>query len=149
MTQPSKKSGICDPLDRGFISVMSIHFAACMETHLAAVPWDVVVIDKAHKLRNAHRKSHETGQALKRALAGVTHRPPPAARDLCRGRRNRSPARCAHCRPAETPAPHQSQPEPVCGALVRGFMSINPVFFDTVWATCRFHNHINPFMSKF
>jgi SNF2 family DNA or RNA helicase len=49
---------------------MSIHFAARMEAQLGAVPWDLVVIDEAHKLRNAHRKSHETGQALKRALAG-------------------------------------------------------------------------------
>ena len=65
-----RESGIYDPLDRDVISVMSIHFAARMETQLAAVPWDVVVIDEAHKLRNAYRKSHETGQALKRALAG-------------------------------------------------------------------------------
>lgn len=65
-----RESGIYDPLDRDVISVMSIHFAARMEAQLAAVPWDVVVIDEAHKLRNAHRKSHETGQALKRALAG-------------------------------------------------------------------------------
>jgi SNF2 family DNA or RNA helicase len=65
-----RESGIYDPLDRDVISVMSIHFAARMEAQLAAVPWDVVVMDEAHKLRNAHRKSHETGQALKRALAG-------------------------------------------------------------------------------
>jgi transposase len=37
---------------------------------LRAVPWDVVVIDEAHKLRNAHRTSRRTGQALKCALAG-------------------------------------------------------------------------------
>jgi len=65
-----REGGIYDPLDRDVISVMSIHFAARMEAQLAAVPWDVVVIDEAHKLRNAHRKSHETGQALKRALGG-------------------------------------------------------------------------------
>ncbi|MQT71605.1 ATP-dependent helicase, partial [Pseudomonas sp. FSL R10-0071] len=34
------------------------------------IPWDLVVIDEAHKLRNAHRKSNETGQSLKRSLAG-------------------------------------------------------------------------------
>ena len=66
-----REGGIYDPLDRDVISVMSIHFAARMEAQLAAVPWDVVVIDEAHKLRNAHRKSHETGQALKRALAAA------------------------------------------------------------------------------
>lgn len=65
-----REAGIYDPLDRDVIGVMSIHFAARMEAQLAAVPWDIVVIDEAHKLRNSHRKSHETGQSLKRSLAG-------------------------------------------------------------------------------
>jgi hypothetical protein len=65
-----REAGIYDPLDRDAISVMSYHFAARMEAALGKVPWDVVVIDEAHKLRNAHRKSHETGQSLKRSLAG-------------------------------------------------------------------------------
>lgn len=65
-----RDSGVYDPLDRDCISVMSYNFAARMEAQLGVVPWDVVVIDEAHKLRNAHRKSHETGQSLKRSLAG-------------------------------------------------------------------------------
>ena len=65
-----RKSGVFDPLDRDVISVMSYNFATRLEKQLGAIPWDVVVIDEAHKLRNAHRKSHETGQSLKRALAG-------------------------------------------------------------------------------
>lgn len=65
-----RKAGEFDPLNRDVISVMSYNFATRMEKQLGAIPWDVVVIDEAHKLRNAHRKSHETGQSLKRALAG-------------------------------------------------------------------------------
>ncbi len=65
-----RKAGEFDPLNRDVISVMSYNFAMRMEKQLGAIPWDVVVIDEAHKLRNAHRKSHETGQSLKRALAG-------------------------------------------------------------------------------
>ncbi len=65
-----RATGVYDPLDRDIISVMSIHFAARMEAQLAAVPWDIVVIDEAHKLRNFHRKNHETGQSLKRSLTG-------------------------------------------------------------------------------
>lgn len=65
-----QERGIYDPLDRDCISIMSFNFAARMEQALGAVPWDIVVIDEAHKLRNAHRKSHETGQSLKRSLAG-------------------------------------------------------------------------------
>lgn len=52
------------------VVIMSYQFAAKLEAELRAVPWDVVVIDEAHKLRNAHRVSNRTGQALKRALHG-------------------------------------------------------------------------------
>ena len=52
------------------VVIMSYQFAAKMEAELRAVPWDVVVIDEAHKLRNAHRANNRTGQALKRALQG-------------------------------------------------------------------------------
>ena len=54
----------------GAVVIMSYQFAAKLEAELRAVPWDVVVIDEAHKLRNAHRASNRTGQALKRALQG-------------------------------------------------------------------------------
>ncbi|UGQ46653.1 SNF2-related protein [Massilia endophytica] len=52
------------------VVIMSYQFAAKLEAELRAVPWDVVVLDEAHKLRNAHRASNRTGQALKRALHG-------------------------------------------------------------------------------
>ncbi|MDD2610538.1 MAG: SNF2-related protein [Giesbergeria sp.] len=52
------------------VVIMSYQFAAKLEAELRAIPWDVVVIDEAHKLRNAHRASNRTGQALKRALQG-------------------------------------------------------------------------------
>ncbi|MYM88428.1 DEAD/DEAH box helicase family protein [Rugamonas sp. FT82W] len=52
------------------VVIMSYQFAARLEAELRAVPWDVVVIDEAHKLRNAHRASNRTGNALKRALQG-------------------------------------------------------------------------------
>ena len=52
------------------VVIMSYQFAVKLEAELRTVPWDVVVIDEAHKLRNAHRTNNRTGQALKRALAG-------------------------------------------------------------------------------
>lgn len=52
------------------VIIMSYQFAARLEAELRAIPWDVVVIDEAHKLRNAHRQSNRTGQALRRALDG-------------------------------------------------------------------------------
>lgn len=52
------------------VAIMSYAFAAKLEAELRAIAWDTVVIDEAHKLRNAHRTSNRTGQALRRALAG-------------------------------------------------------------------------------
>ncbi|KWI60004.1 SNF2-related protein [Burkholderia ubonensis] len=52
------------------VIVMSYQFAAKLEAELRTVPWDAVVIDEAHKLRNAHRANNRIGQALKRALDG-------------------------------------------------------------------------------
>lgn len=66
-----QKADIADPLAMETISVMSLNYATRLEEELRANPWDLVVIDEAHKLRNAHRDSHRTGQALRRALAGV------------------------------------------------------------------------------
>ena len=50
--------------------IMSYHFAAKLADDLVTVPWDLVVIDEAHKLRNAHRASNRIGQALKLAFNG-------------------------------------------------------------------------------
>jgi len=52
------------------VLIISYQFAAKLEDELRSIPWDVVVIDEAHRLRNAHRANNRTGQALKRALAG-------------------------------------------------------------------------------
>jgi len=52
------------------VVIMSYQFAVKLEAELRVVPWDVVVIDEAHKLRNAHRASNRNGQALRRALQG-------------------------------------------------------------------------------
>jgi len=65
-----QKEGIYNPLNNKQIVIMSYHYAARLEENLVAEPWDLVVIDEAHKLRNAHRDSNKMGQALKRALYG-------------------------------------------------------------------------------
>ncbi len=56
--------------DRPFPIIASLPFAAARPEALAALSWDVVVIDEAHRLRNAHRPGHKTGRALRQALAG-------------------------------------------------------------------------------
>lgn len=68
-----RKAGIVDPFDQPTITVISYNFAARMADKLRLVPWDLVVFDEAHKLRNAHRESHRTGQAIKQAF-GACHK---------------------------------------------------------------------------
>ena len=63
-----RKDGIAEPFDQDAISIISYHFAASMADKLRLIPWDLVVIDEAHRLRNAHRDSHRTGQAIKKAF---------------------------------------------------------------------------------
>lgn len=65
-----QKEGVYNPLNNKSITIMSFHYAAKLEEKLVAEMWDLVVIDEAHKLRNAHRDSNKMGQALKRALYG-------------------------------------------------------------------------------
>lgn len=52
------------------VVILSYPFAAKLADELVAQPWDLVVIDEAHKLRNAHRSSNRIGQALKQAFNG-------------------------------------------------------------------------------
>jgi len=51
------------------IVITSLNFASAMQTDVRAVQWDLVVIDEAHKLRNAYRPSNHIGQRLRWALA--------------------------------------------------------------------------------
>lgn len=51
------------------IVIMSYPFAAKYADTLVAFPWDLLVVDEAHKLRNAHRTSNRIGQALKRGFS--------------------------------------------------------------------------------
>ena len=65
-----QKKGIHSPLREDVINIISFNYVTSIEKHLTTIPWDLVVIDEAHKLRNAHRESHQTGQAVKRTFAG-------------------------------------------------------------------------------
>jgi hypothetical protein len=57
-----------NPFDTGGIVIASHPFAALRLSDVERVPWDVAVIDEAHRLRNAYKRDHKTGQALRRAL---------------------------------------------------------------------------------
>lgn len=54
-----------DPLQPGAILIVSLHYANALREELRAVKWDLVVIDEAHKLRNAYRPSNKVGQGIR------------------------------------------------------------------------------------
>lgn len=59
-----------DPLAGNAIIVLSYHFANALREDLKGVEWDLVVIDEAHKLRNAYRPSNKVGQGIRWATEG-------------------------------------------------------------------------------
>lgn len=61
-------SGSLGPFDKHEVIITSIHFASRRCEEIRAIPWDMVVIDEAHKLRNAYRESNQMGQNLRWAL---------------------------------------------------------------------------------
>jgi len=63
----ARKSGE-HPLLRQAVVVLSYHYANRIRDEVKAVSWDLVVIDEAHKLRNAYRQSNKVGQGVRWAI---------------------------------------------------------------------------------
>ena len=53
------------PLGSKVVVVISHHYANHLREELKAIAWDLVVIDEAHKLRNAYRPSNKVGQGIR------------------------------------------------------------------------------------
>ncbi|MBX3119124.1 MAG: DEAD/DEAH box helicase [Fimbriimonadaceae bacterium] len=64
----AKKAGSISPFDCGKVVICSLNFAARMKDEIRSIGWNLVVIDEAHKLRNAHQPSNKTGQAIRFAV---------------------------------------------------------------------------------
>ena len=60
-----QKAGIPNPFRDKHIIICSMHFAASRADAVKQVPWDLVVIDEAHKLRNSYRESNRLGQQIR------------------------------------------------------------------------------------
>ena len=63
-----QREGAPHPFLTDKIVITSIHFASTMQSDVRPVSWDLVVIDEAHKLRNAYRTSNRMGQMLRETL---------------------------------------------------------------------------------
>lgn len=67
----AKREGKPNPFDiDGRVVICSYNFAAGKDAEIRTVPWDLVIMDEAHRLRNVYKKSNVTGKKLKRALDG-------------------------------------------------------------------------------
>ena len=62
---PHSGQGGQTPLGSHAVVVMSHHFANRLREELKTIVWDLVVIDEAHKLRNAYRPSNKVGQGIR------------------------------------------------------------------------------------
>lgn len=63
------KAGVENPFDANCVLITSYQFASGKADKLKAIPWDLVVIDEAHRLRNVYKPENKTARALKDALA--------------------------------------------------------------------------------
>lgn len=61
----AQRRGEANPFEVGKVVVTSLNFAAKMRADIRAVPFDLVVIDEAHKLRNAYLSTNKTGRNIK------------------------------------------------------------------------------------
>ncbi len=66
------KAGKLNPFDTkgNEIVICSYQFAAGKDAQLSSIPWDLVVIDEAHRLRNVWKPDNKTANRLKNALVG-------------------------------------------------------------------------------
>jgi len=65
------KDGVPQPFEQKALVICSFQFAARHAEELMVIPWDLVVIDEAHRLRNVYRPDNRIGKALKGALANA------------------------------------------------------------------------------
>lgn len=57
-----------NPFESKEIVLCSYQFARSKEAYVQSVPWDLVVIDEAHRLRNVYKSSNKIGKSIKKAL---------------------------------------------------------------------------------
>jgi len=53
------------PLNEKAVLIISLNYANALREELKSIAWDLVVIDEAHKLRNAYRPSNKVGQGIR------------------------------------------------------------------------------------
>lgn len=65
------KEGGGNPFDAPQVLITSYQFASGKAKEVQSVPWDLVVIDEAHRLRNVYKPDNKTARTLKDALVSA------------------------------------------------------------------------------
>ena len=66
----AQKAGTANPFEQaGAVVVCSYHFARARADAVRAVPWNLVVVDEAHRLRNVYKPGNKIARAIKEAIA--------------------------------------------------------------------------------
>lgn len=63
------KDGKANPFESTKIVICSYQFAAAKAESVQNIPWDLVVVDEAHRLRNVYKTDNKTARILRDALA--------------------------------------------------------------------------------
>jgi SNF2 family DNA or RNA helicase len=61
------KDGVRRPFEQKALVICSYQFAARQADELMVIPWDLVVIDEAHRLRNVYRPDNPIGRSSRNA----------------------------------------------------------------------------------
>lgn len=64
------KEGKRNPFEADCIIICSYHFARNKSMDITRIPWNLVVIDEAHRLRNVYKKSNKIANELRDTLKG-------------------------------------------------------------------------------
>lgn len=62
------KKGVANPFDRDEIVLCSYPFARNKAQFVSDIPWDLVVIDEAHRLRNVYKPQNKIANAIRDAI---------------------------------------------------------------------------------
>jgi len=63
------KSGNLNPFNQHDIVICSYHFVRSKDVYVKLVPWDLVIVDEAHRLRNVYKPQNRIANAIKNAIS--------------------------------------------------------------------------------
>jgi len=62
------RRGNLNPFNQDSVVICSFQFARAKEPYIRQIPWNLVVVDEAHRLRNVYKTSNKIAQAIKAAI---------------------------------------------------------------------------------